>query len=337
MASSMDAARTTQHHPCSIACQAGSDFAVEQWYPSGPWMPFCRQRRKATLWLPARLRKPAVEGTPATTNLYIAVFSSSTKRKALKAKRALPRSLLGRRLVRGAPWLPRQVGGWPAPGQASWSRQWPVGYRLSGRLRASSGIPRNTSGSPWTKHHERIPCFSACSLGEDLGRGQHLVMGQPMGSQKLHDGVNLGVDWGCGSHHSLHFLDNFAWHSGHGEWCRPKWRNRNWAVWGQSLHRREKLEVCTNPPSYSHGHEGRTRTAAFLKPKRSQLQWSAGYWLFLALFLLGGGYWLFLALFLLGPDSMWACKAATLARIWSTMTQRMLLYPQLWDGSCQEG
>ena len=108
MASSMDAARTTQHHPCSIACQAGSDFAVEQWYPSGPWMPFCRQRRKATLWLPARLRKPAVEGTPATTNL---VFSSSTKRKALKAKRALPRGLLGRRLVRGAPWLPRQVGG----------------------------------------------------------------------------------------------------------------------------------------------------------------------------------------------------------------------------------
>ena len=93
MASSMDAARTTQHHPCSIACQAGSDF-----YPSGPWMPFCRQRRKATLWLPARLRKPAVEGTPATTNLYIAVFSSSTKRKALKAKRALPRGLLGRRL-----------------------------------------------------------------------------------------------------------------------------------------------------------------------------------------------------------------------------------------------
>ena len=58
----------------------------------------------------------------------------------------------------------------------------------------------------------------------------------------------------------------------------------------------------------------------FLKPKRSQLQRSAG-------------YWLFLALFLLGPDSMWACKAATLARIWSTMAQRMLessglLYPE---------
>ena len=72
-------------------------------------------------------------------------------------------------------------------------------------------------------------------VDQDLGRSQHLVVGQPMGSQKLHDGVDLGVYWGCGSHHRLHFMDHFLWHSGHGEQGRPKLVNRNWAVWGRSL------------------------------------------------------------------------------------------------------
>ena len=184
--------------------------------------------------VPRKAQEACRSGNPCM-HMFMQLLTLQTKKqKQHKSsyKHASPMGLL----VPGGPWLPRRVGGWPAPGQSSWSRQWPVGYRWSAvqePLLESHGTHLGPLGPDIMKGNHAFP--PVLWVDQDLGRSQHLVVGQPMGSQKLHDGVDLGVYWGCGSHHRLHFMDHFLWHSGHGEQGRPKLVNRNRAVWGQSL------------------------------------------------------------------------------------------------------
>ena len=179
--------------------------------------------------------------------------------------------LPGQTLVPGGPWLPRRVGGWPAPGQSSWSRQWPVGYRWSGRPGASSGIPRNTSGSPWTRHHERKPCFSPCSLGGP-GFGQESAPGRGP-THGFAEAARWCRPWSLlglrkPSQTPLHGPLSLA--------LRP-WRTGQAKVGTPQPGSLGPKPIYIEKTKFKYGQIitlilscGRTRTAAFFKPKRLQ-------------------------------------------------------------------